>query len=169
LGPLAASIDHVGSTAVPNLGAKPKIDIMVGVEDEVDLDETITLMNQAGYTYFRIYEPWLPYRRMFAWLTPLGESTVPKLIDVGEQYVDGEFFRSTVHIHIFQKDSYHWKRHIAFRDFLRTHSDIREQYYALKLKLADQEFVDGADYNRHKAQFIARVETLAMDWYEMNK
>lgn len=60
-----AVIEHVGSTAVPGLGAKPVIDIMVGVQALLDVDGRIPLLEAAGYEYVQEYEKQRPNRRYF--------------------------------------------------------------------------------------------------------
>src|SRR5688572_16829708 len=65
IGHLHPRIDHIGSTSVPSLAAKPVIDILVGVTEDAHLPLVVKPMQEAGYTYFKIYEPDMPYRRFF--------------------------------------------------------------------------------------------------------
>jgi GrpB-like predicted nucleotidyltransferase (UPF0157 family) len=162
---LEATIEHIGSTSVPGLGAKPIIDILIGPPDENSLDKVIVPMQQSGYTYFRKYEPTMPYRRFFVKLAPLPEKMPPAIVDIGEELVTGKDFRAIANIHILVKDTPHWDRHIAFRDFLRTHPDARDAYHALKKELSLREFRDTLEYNQAKDTFVKQVEQQALKWY----
>jgi GrpB-like predicted nucleotidyltransferase (UPF0157 family) len=66
LGDLLVAIEHVGSTSVPGLAAKPRIDIMPGLRSEDDLDRTIEPMTALGFEYISKYEDEMPYRRLFS-------------------------------------------------------------------------------------------------------
>jgi GrpB-like predicted nucleotidyltransferase (UPF0157 family) len=160
-----AVIEHIGSTSVPGLGAKPIIDILIGLPAEDDLDKVVVPMQQSGYTYFRKYEPMMPYRRFFVKLEPLPQKMPPAIVDIGEEFVTGKDFRAMANIHILVKDTLHWDRHIAFRDFLRAHPDTRDAYYALKKQLSLKEFRDTLEYNEAKDAFVKEVEAQALKWY----
>lgn len=166
---IEASIDHIGSTSIKGLAAKPKIDILVGVNNQNDLDATVPLMIDAGYTYFQLYEEAMSYRRFFVKLKPIiSTAAIPQRIIKGEKFVDGEQFRSVVHIHTIEKKSEHWLRHIAFRDYVRTHEDVKLEYAQLKLRLSTLEFKDGTEYNSYKNEFMKATEKRAVDWYHSN-
>ncbi len=80
---LSPTVEHIGSTSVPGLGAKPhpSADILAVSEEEGQLDQTIQPMMAAGYTYFRKHEPAMPYRRFYVRLTGSeGRSRHPKWI-----------------------------------------------------------------------------------------
>ncbi|MGE0590702.1 MAG: GrpB family protein [Cyclobacteriaceae bacterium] len=160
------SIEHIGSTAVPGLGAKPKIDILVGLSDASQLDRVVAPMQSIGYTYFKVYEASMPYRRLMVKLLSLHEERIPNMIDEGEFYVDGEQFRSLVHVHAMEFGSEHWTRHIAFRDYLRSNDDVRDQYYDLKKKLSEVEVRDGNEYNKLKNEFIQEIQAKAVEWFK---
>jgi GrpB-like predicted nucleotidyltransferase (UPF0157 family) len=166
LGDLPVSIDHIGSTSVVGLGAKPIIDILIGVEKETELDLLIQPMIGCGYTYFKKYEPEMPYRRLFVLLEPLTGLQAPEMIDVNEDYNSGELFAPIVNVHAIVKHTYHWTRHIAFRDFLRAHPEVTESYYRLKLELSLQEFAHHLEYNRAKNDFVKTVEQEALEWFQ---
>ena len=165
VGNLPMTIDHIGSTSVPGLGAKPIIDILIGVEEEKDLDELIRPMMVFGYTYFKKYEQEMPYRRLFVLLKPLTEQQPPTIIDSDDDYNSGELFAPMVNVHAIVKDTHHWTRHIAFRDFLRTHPEVTKRYHELKQQLAQQEFEHHLEYNRAKNDFVKEVEKEALAWY----
>ncbi|WP_423735122.1 GrpB family protein [Chitinophaga caseinilytica] len=166
LGHLFPVIEHIGSTSVPGLAAKPVIDILVGVASDELLDATIEPMNRRGYTYFRKYEPSMPYRRFFALLSmPPGE-TAPWLVDIGDPFVTGGPIPSLVNIHVMVKNTWHWKRHLAMRDFLRSHPDVADAYAALKIGLSAREFGDTNEYNAAKDAFVKSVEQRALAWWK---
>jgi GrpB-like predicted nucleotidyltransferase (UPF0157 family) len=168
LEPFTVAIEHIGSTSVEGLGAKPIIDILGGIENDRLLDQTIIPMQQTGFTYFRKYEPSWPERRYFVLLEPLSTKTPPTIIDVGDNDSFRQYFTSKAHIHVVVKDTHDWKRHIAFRDYLRVHPAVREEYYQLKKRLSELEFKDMLEYNDHKNVFIKEVEKAALDWYDKN-
>jgi len=93
-----ASIEHVGSTAIPNMGAKPIIDIMIGVPRLTEIESRIPNLEKIGYRYVQRYEAELPERRYFR--KPF---TGP----------------STHHLHCVCRDTAFWNRHVLFRDYLR--------------------------------------------------
>jgi len=162
---IGATIEHIGSTSVPGLGAKPIIDILIGLRVEDDLDKVIVPMQQSGYTYFKKYEPMMPYRRLFIKLEPLPDKMPPAIVDIGEELVTGKDFRAMVNIHVLVEGTPHWDRHIAFRDFLRAHPDTRDAYDALKKELSLREFRDTLEYNQAKDTFVKEVEQQALKWY----
>ena len=135
------AIEHIGSTSIPNIYAKPVIDIMMGLKNLSIADQhLVQLIQQLGYDYIAEYEKQMPYRRYF-------------------QKINGEGGH-THHIHLVETGTEFWNRHIAFRDYLRNHSDIAKEYEALKLSLAPK-FTDTNAYASAKTDFIKRVEALA--------
>lgn len=123
-------------------------------------------MQEIGYTYFKVYEASMPYRRLMVKLRSLTQQRIPNMIDKGESYVDGEQFRSLLHVHVMKNGTEHWTRHIAFRDYLRNHDDVRDQYFALKEKLSEQEVRDGNEYNKLKNEFIQEIQAKAVEWFK---
>lgn len=133
---LILEIEHIGSTYVVNLGAKPIIDIMIGVKS-LDVDkEIIPKIESLGYEYITKYENIMPYRRFF----------------IKEKNNLREF-----HIHLVEKTHPFWNKHIIFRDTLRNSDEIRNSYYNLKVELANQFRTDPAKYNEAKTDFINGV------------
>jgi GrpB-like predicted nucleotidyltransferase (UPF0157 family) len=140
LGDLLVAIEHVGSTSVPGLAAKPRIDIMTGVRSEDYLDRTIGPMTALGFEYISKYEDEMPYRRLFS-REPSGDQIA-------------------VNIHTVAVGSEFWERHLLFRDYLRTNPDVAEEYARLKRDLAPQ-FIATNDYAEAKTEFIQSIETRA--------
>jgi GrpB-like predicted nucleotidyltransferase (UPF0157 family) len=158
------SIEHIGSTAVPGLAAKPIIDILVGLNQPEELDQTIDPMMAVGYTYIQKYEPQWPTRRFFMKLTPLLEP-VPSQIREEDSYIIGQDFQSLVHIHVLVMNTPDWTRHIAFRDYLRAHPLQSQAYGDLKRQLSSQSFSDMNEYNLAKDSFVKQTERQALAWY----
>ena len=129
-----AEIEHVGSTAVPGLGAKPVIDVMVGVSRLADVEEKAKLLESAGYQYVPEYEAALPERRYFR--KPPSRPRV-------------------YHLHCVVKGSDFWKRHLQFRDYLRIHPTVAAEYYKLKCELASR--CSKAAYTEAKSSFVEGV------------
>lgn len=160
-----ATIEHIGSTSIPGLCAKPTIDILVGLPAENQLDNTISPMVTYGYTYFKKYETNMPYRRLFSELNPLDGKMPPVVVDIQDDFVRGEGFISTANVHIMTRNTQHWLRHLAFRNYLRVHANVRDEYGQLKRELSKYEFKDTNDYNAAKHSFIKSTQAQALVWY----
>ena len=144
LGDLALAIHHVGSTSVPGLAAKPVIDIMPTVRDIRAVDRHLSGMAALGYA-------------------PRGEYGLP-----GRRYFskDSDGVRSH-HVHMYAVDNPEVVRHLAFRDYLRAHPVVAQQYGDLKLALAQAHPADIDAYMDGKDAFIKAVEIQAMRWYRV--
>lgn len=158
-------IEHIGSTSVVGLGAKPIIDILVGIKDTEDLDKTIKPMIRKGYSYIKKYEPLWPGRRFFV-KSKSSVKILPDVIDTNDEFIVGAASDISAHIHIILKDSHDWRRHIAFRDFLRAHAHTRDEYYNFKEMLSKRDFKDPNEYNNAKAGFIHEIERLSLNWFK---
>jgi len=132
LGKRALIIEHVGSTSVPGLAAKPIIDIDVLVEDSSDEATYLPALLASGYV-LRVREPNWHEHRMFR---------TPEL---------------DVHLHLFSSGCVEVTRHIAFRNRLRTHADDRLRYEALKRKLAKEDWSDMNAYARAKSEMVEEI------------
>jgi GrpB-like predicted nucleotidyltransferase (UPF0157 family) len=129
-----ASIEHIGSTAVPGLGSKPVIDVMVGVGALTDVEARIPALEATGYEYVQKHEQQLPERRYFG----------------KPRQRPREF-----HLHCVVKGSDFWIKHLAFRDYLRAHPDVAAAYYELKRDLATR--LTKEEYTEAKSPFIQSV------------
>ncbi|WP_339229279.1 GrpB family protein [Oceanobacillus sp. FSL K6-2867] len=135
-------IHHIGSTSIQGLKAKPVIDIMPVVK-EINLVEKFNEeMKRIGYE-------------------AKGENGIP-----GRRYFQKEGSNRTHHVHIFQVGSDEIKRHLAFRDYLRSHPDLKEAYGALKENLAKQFPYDMESYINGKDHFVKEMEAKAVQWYK---
>jgi GrpB-like predicted nucleotidyltransferase (UPF0157 family) len=133
LGPLAAAIEHIGSTAVPGLAAKPIIDIDVLLRSKVDLPFATERLGTLGYEH------------------------------QGDLGVAGrEVFRAPAgdvshHLYVCPPGSRAYLEHLAFRDHLRTHPEDARAYECLKRSLAER-FGGGREgYTQAKTEFIETI------------
>lgn len=161
-------IEHIGSTSIDGLSAKPIIDILIGLERSDLLDEVIHPLLEQDYVYYPVFNEMMPYRRFFVKHTSkAGHLSIPNVIN-NEQDIPKsteEHSARLAHIHILSYNSEHWIRHIAFRDYLREHLDVRKEYQKLKEELSIKDWLDGNDYNKAKDSFIKTEEKKAIDWY----
>ncbi|TXH71907.1 MAG: GrpB family protein [Lysobacteraceae bacterium] len=126
-------IQHIGSTSVPDLAAKPVIDVLLGADSLTIIEDKIGALERSGYRYVPKYERELPMRRYFV-------------------KAEGEHPR--VHLHAVVSGSTIWNNHIAFRDALRANPSLRAAYQALKLDLAAAHADDKSAYTAAKSPFI---------------
>jgi GrpB-like predicted nucleotidyltransferase (UPF0157 family) len=139
LGEVAQRVDHVGSTAIPGLDAKPTIDIQVSVADLEDLESFRRPLELLGYTFHE-----------------------RSLEEVGHRFFSAP--GRAAHIHICPSGS-RWERtHLLFRDFVRTHPDVAGAYSRLKHSLAREHPEDREAYAEAKSAFIEQVLTEAERW-----
>ncbi|MCH7321512.1 GrpB family protein [Solibacillus sp. MA9] len=133
--------EHFGSTSVPGMKAKPVIDIMCLVKDINKIDAFNDRMRLLGYD---VAGEWgIQGRRLFR---KGGETR-------------------THHIHVYQYDNVQIKRHLVFRNYLRTHPEDVERYSCLKEELA-QRYEDTAYYSKAKKPFVNELEQRALNWFE---
>lgn len=133
----AVDLQHIGSTSVPGLCAKPVIDVLLGAASLARIEAKIAALGALGYGYVAKYERELPMRRYFV------------------RAEEGERLR--VHLHGVVFGSPIWREHLAFRDALRADPTLRDRYAALKTELARRHADDKAAYTDAKAPFIRAV------------
>ena len=163
---LNPKIEHIGSTSVPDLAAKPIIDIQVGIKNSNDLDKTIEPMINNHYIYYEIYNSVMPNRRLF-----VGLKDKKYIRNFQNIYSKGDFIPHEkinqlrlTHVHIWEHGTKDWNRHIAFRNYLREHAEVKGQYESLKKQLTLKDWKDGNDYNDAKDSFIKTTEAKAILW-----
>lgn len=127
-------IQHIGSTSVEELKAKPIIDIIIGVKNFNHIEKIVEKLQQGGY----IYRP--------------NASTKERIL-----FVKGSEEERTHHIHIVQWMDEEWNNNILFRDYLRKYSKVAKEYSELKDRLAELFTEDRNSYTRGKNQFIQGV------------
>jgi GrpB-like predicted nucleotidyltransferase (UPF0157 family) len=132
LGDSALRIEHVGSTSVPGLAAKPIIDILVVVPNSADESAYLSQLEAAGYI-LRVREPDWNEHRMFR---TLGQD---------------------VHIHVYSADCPEIRRVMVFRDRLRRNRADRRRYEQAKRELAAQEWADMNAYADAKTEMIESI------------
>lgn len=132
LGNRALCIEHVGSTSVPGLSAKPIIDILVLVADAACEDNYRPALEAAGYV-LRVREPDWYAHRMFKGRTP------------------------AVNLHVFSQNCEEARRMCAFRDHLRTHPADCKRYAAEKRRLASQQWDYVQDYADAKTAVVQDI------------
>jgi GrpB-like predicted nucleotidyltransferase (UPF0157 family) len=143
IGPWVEDIEHVGSTAVPGLAAKPVIDIMVGVKSLDDSAILVERLEGIRYEYVPEFERVLPFRRYF------------RKMRVG---------RRTHQIHLVERSNTEWwDRHLLFRDYLRADPEIAGEYAHLKYELSDRFGEDRVAYTDAKTEFISEVVRRAQE------
>lgn len=126
-------VQHVGSTAVRGLTAKPIIDFAIAVQTlDEDLEPCKKPLEDLGYEYKGEYG--LPGRHFFV----RGKPTVH-------------------HVHVVERGSEHWKNWLAFRDYLRLHEEVSEEYGSLKKELAKKYASDRDAYTAAKTSFIEEI------------
>src|SRR4051812_48347910 len=135
---LAGSVEHIGSTAVPGLAAKPVIDIMAGVSDLNVSRPAIEALAVLGYCYF-------PYRP-----------------DLEHWFCKPSPAFRTHHLHLVPVGAAQWIRPIAFRDYLKAHPDVAREYDGLKRELAARFRFDREAYTDAKGPFIDAVTEKAL-------
>jgi GrpB-like predicted nucleotidyltransferase (UPF0157 family) len=145
IGEWLAGIEHVGSTSVPGLAAKPIIDIMPGLRSLDDTALIVPAMEAIGYQYIAEYEDQLPERRYF-------------IKPPGRRHTAERLF----HVHAVETTSRFWRRHIAFRDYLRANPAACDDYTALKRRLAAEHGSDREAYTEAKTEFITGIEKISL-------
>jgi GrpB-like predicted nucleotidyltransferase (UPF0157 family) len=135
-GDLLRRVEHIGSTAVPGLAAKPTLDLLGGVRTLADAAACIAPLSALGYAYVPEYEADLPERRYFR---------------------KGPAGARTHHLHVVALDGAFWSDHLRFRDHLRSDRSAADAYERLKRDLAARHRADRDAYTRAKTTFIAVV------------
>lgn len=157
LGSILVGCEHIGSTSVPGLAAKPIIDIMPGVRDFASLDASVAPMRALGFEYISIFEDELPERRYFR-MRPDGLKLVDNDSESKADKRAGNYIYG-LNVHLVPIGSPFWLRHLKFREILRSDEQIRQQYESLKRELALKYHreEDINNYAGDKSDFIARV------------
>jgi len=142
LGGNLIAIHHIGSTSIPDIYAKPVIDILVEVADMTDVDLRSQEMDALGYEV-------------------MGEFGIE-----GRRYFrkDDAQGTRTHQVHVFQSGSDQIARHLAFRDYMIAHPEEARSYSDLKKRLADTHCDDPDGYMDGKDGFIKEIDRRAAAW-----
>ncbi len=143
LGPVVVAVHHIGSTSVPGLAAKPIIDLMPLVTNLEELDRQRGSLGALGYDWHG--ELGIPGRRYCTLAQPAG-------VRIAQ-------------LHFFEANSPHATRHLAFRDYLRTHREIAGAYEMEKRRASKLHPDDSHAYNDEKEAWIRTTEAAALVWF----
>lgn len=147
LGPNAVDIEHIGSTSVPGMTAKPTIDILVSVKDLAALDSSGNKFPDRGYSI--LGENGIPGRRFF----------------VKQKFINGQDWVNEFHVHIFeQKDSFNLLRHRAVRDYLIANPSRATEYGRVKFETFVKIKGNPKLYYNEKEDFVTGLEREALKW-----
>lgn len=143
LGENVVAIHHIGSTAIPDIYAKPVIDLLVEVVNITEVDERSSAMEALGYEAMGGFG--IPGRRYFR--------------------KDNQEGIRTYQIHAFDAGSAQIDRHLTFRDYMIAHPEDARKYSELKRKLAKEhsQSIDG--YMDGKDSFIKEIDRKALRWH----
>lgn len=144
LGENVVALHHIGSTAIPNIYAKPVIDLLVEVREITDVDRQSAAIESLGYEV-------------------MGEFGIP-----GRRYFrkDDSGGVRTHQIHVFAAGSTEVERHLAFRDYMIAHPDEAQQYSELKRMLAEKHSENAHGYIDGKDPYIKEIDLRAAQWRE---
>lgn len=154
LGDVAIGIEHVGSTSIKNIKAKPIIDIAVAVRNFSDILSLNRELEEHGFYYRYATDN---HNNNLRGETDLPESCIEKLLYASGGYYDGTSKLQTHFIHVIKADSAEWKNLIFFRDYLNLHPAIAKEYEDLKIKLCEEHADDRNIYTAQKNDFIKKV------------
>ncbi len=118
--------------------------MLLGVKKLSDAESIIPGMIKLGFDYISKYENVMPERRFF---------------------IKNDRGKTFYNVHSVEVTSEFWKRHLLFRDYLRTHDEIRDSYYNLKKELSEKEWKDGSEYADAKTEFIRDIENKAGEYF----
>ncbi|MDP5274198.1 GrpB family protein [Chengkuizengella axinellae] len=139
LRPIQIGIEHIGSTSVPGLKAKPTIDIMVGIKDLKDLNQTYKdELKNIGYEY--VHHPDFQERLFLR---------------------KGKWRAGTHHLHVYKHNGSHWLSNLLFKNYLIKHPKVLRKYQLLKEQLSDVHKNDRVQYTKAKEPFILNIIELA--------
>jgi len=136
------SVNHIGSTPIPEIKSKPTIDILLEIENKTDLDNLINNMKKKGYNF--IAQP---------------KSSEPHMMFAKGYTING-FKGQAIHIHVRYEGD--WDE-IYFCDYLKINPDIAKEYESLKIKLSNQYRNNRELYTEGKSEFIKNVTMIARD------
>lgn len=141
LGEAVLDIEHIGSTSIPAMIAKPVLDFMIAVESVDDYEEFIEPLKELRYEFRRD-----------------NRETQEHIL-----FVKGPEDLRTHYLKMTEKDSEFWKEHILFRDYLINHPIVANAYKELKENLQESHSSSRATYTDAKAEFIQKILRLAED------
>ncbi|CAM4295507.1 GNAT family N-acetyltransferase [Bacillus subtilis] len=139
-GPEIIAVHHIGSTSIPNMAAKPIIDMLIEVRSIEAVSQFDEQMKANGYI-------------------PKGENGI-----AGRRYFQKGGNKRTHHVHMYEQGNPAIDRHLLFRDYLRAHPNIAKEYAVLKKRLAAQHPDSINQYIQGKDEWIKTAEENAKRW-----
>lgn len=154
LGDVAIKTEHVGSTSVNSIKAKPIIDIAVAVIHFSDIIRYNRILAEHGF-YYR-------YAMDTSGTILRGEidftaNNIRQLLYACGGYYDGSNRLQTHFIHVVKANSMEWKNYIFFRDYLNTHPFVAKEYENLKIQMCVEYADCREEYTAHKQDFIQNI------------
>ncbi len=143
LGPILLAVHHIGSTAIPNICAKPILDLMPVVTRLDHLEECRRGLEGLGYEWWGEFG--LPQRRYCT-------------------KDDPDTHRRLVQLHCYASGSPEIPRHLGFRDYLQSRPDLAREYEQEKRRCQAQHPADSHAYGACKGAWITRIENQALTW-----
>jgi len=137
-------INHIGSTAVEGLIAKPTVDILLELTDEYEMNSVTNLLQNSGWT-------------------EMTRNDAKRTVDLNKGYTPNGFAEKVYHLHV--KPSGDWDE-LYFRDYLRKNVDIAKQYEMLKLKLEKMYKHNRDAYTNAKSEFVAMYSKKAREEFD---
>ncbi len=141
LGEIALRVDHIGSTSIPGLAAKPIIDIQISVESLEPVEPFLTPLEKLGY-YWRKGKKYEKTKRYFR---------------------ETQGMRRT-HVHVRKLGSWHQQFPLLFRDYMRVHKQDCEKYESVKRELAQQYRYEREKYTDSKSDIFWEIIARADRW-----
>ena len=135
-------IEHMGSTSIPGIKAKPIMDLMVAIPDINKYKDYIKGFNKIGYKFRKDYR----------------ETHQEHIL-----FVKGPEDKRTHYLKLCEFNSEFWNENILFRDYLINHPDVAKEYEKLKIELNKKYSKDRDTYTDKKSTFIKDILTLAND------
>lgn len=146
LGDHLVRIHHIGSTSIPDICAKPIIDMIPEIRSFNEREKWIELLKNQGYRYIDKWNEEMPFRRLFA------------------RYEENDYSNKVLeHLHIVEQGHRFVARHLLFRDFLRISEIDRIAYCEMKKEII-QSGIARKDYNEMKTEFVHSIDQKAYMW-----
>jgi GrpB-like predicted nucleotidyltransferase (UPF0157 family) len=143
----AIDIQHIGSTAIKTIKAKPIIDIVVGINDFNLLENSIYELNNNGIIH-----------------RPNNDTDEYKLFVIGDIEKDTR----THHIHVVKHNNVEWNNHVNFRDYLNSNHDEAKKYEKLKIELMEKNKDNREEYTKNKEEYLLKLFEKAKEWKRIN-
>jgi GrpB-like predicted nucleotidyltransferase (UPF0157 family) len=148
LGDNAIDIQHIGSTAIRTIKAKPIIDIVAGIKDFSLLENNMYELNDNSIIH-----------------RPNNDTDEYKLFVIGDIKKDIR----THHIHVVKHDNTEWNNQLNFRDYLNNNHEEAKKYEKLKIELMGENKGNREEYTKNKEEYLLRIFEKAKEWKKMTR